>query len=119
MPAVKPAVTGNGMNLIITPSRTAPMRNRIRPASIVQRMRLAAPYCAPTATTMGMKAAVGPPIWTRDPPSAEMRNPATMAVTMPAAGVELEAMPSAIASESATTPTVAPAARSGTRSARE
>jgi hypothetical protein len=30
--------------------------------------------------TMTTKAPVGPPIWTRDPPSAEIRNPAISAV---------------------------------------
>ncbi len=34
-----------------------------------------------------MNAAVGPPTWKRLPPSAEMRKPATMAVTRPCAGV--------------------------------
>jgi hypothetical protein len=29
---------------------------------------------------MTTKAPVGPPIWTREPPRAEMRNPATIAV---------------------------------------
>jgi len=61
---------------------------------------------------MGMKAPVGPPICTRDPPSAEIRKPATMAVQMPAVGDMPLAMAKAMASGSASTPTVRPADRS-------
>ena len=58
---------------------------------------------------MGMKAPVGPPICTREPPKAEMMKPATMAVQMPAVGDMPEAIAKAIASGSASTPTVRPA----------
>ena len=58
---------------------------------------------------MGMKAPVGPPIWTREPPSAEIRKPATMAVQMPAVGLMPLAIAKAIASGRASTPTVRPA----------
>ena len=66
-----------------------------------------------------MNAPAGPPIWTRDPPSAEMRNPATTAVTMPASGLRPVAIASAMASGSAMTPTVSPAITSAPRSWRE
>ena len=59
-----------------------------------------------------MKAPAGPPICTREPPSAEMMKPAMMAVKMPASGLTPEAIANAIASGSATTPTVMPAIRS-------
>jgi hypothetical protein len=39
------------------------------------------------AYTITTKAPVGPPIWTRDPPSAEIRNPPTIAVKRPRSGV--------------------------------
>ena len=55
------------------------------------------------------KAPVGPPTWTREPPSAEIRNPATTAVTRPLSGEAPLAIPSAIASGSATIATVSPA----------
>jgi hypothetical protein len=53
-------------------------------------------------------APVGPPIWSLDPPRAKISPPATMAVQSPACGVTPEAMPNAIASGSATKPTVIP-----------
>lgn len=41
--AVKPAVTGNGMNLIIVPMRANPIAMSIAPAKSVQMARLANP----------------------------------------------------------------------------
>jgi len=76
---------------------------------------------------MGMNAAVGPPICTRLPPSADTMNPATTAVNRPIAGgvsqgemrckssatfCGMLAMPSAIANGRAITATVTPAVRS-------
>ena len=61
-----------------------------------------------------MKAPVGPPICTREPPSAEINKPATMAVQMPALGEAPEAMANAIASGRASTPTVMPDEMSAT-----
>ena len=58
---------------------------------------------------MTMNAPAGPPICTREPPSAEIRKPAMMAVTRPASGFTPLAMAKAIARGSATTPTVMPA----------
>ena len=59
-----------------------------------------------------MKAPAGPPICTAEPPSAEIRKPAMIAVQMPASGLSPEAMAKAMASGRATMPTVAPAPRS-------
>jgi hypothetical protein len=74
---------------------------------------------------IGMNAAVGPPICTRLPPSAEIRNPAMIAVKIPSAGAGngvacpagTLAIPSASASGSAIMPTVKPAITSLPRSA--
>ncbi len=63
-----------------------------------------------------MNAAVGPPIWTREPPSAEIRKPATIAVWSPLSGVVPEAIAIAMASGSATTATVRPATTSARKS---
>jgi len=70
-----------------------------------------------TLNTTTTKAPVGPPIWNRLPPSAEISRPATTAVTRPFSGVVPEAMASAIASGSATIETVRPAMKSWRRSA--
>lgn len=59
-----------------------------------------------------MKAPVGPPICTREPPKAEIRKPATIAVQIPAVGLIPEAIAKAMARGSASTPTVMPADRS-------
>ena len=58
---------------------------------------------------MTMKAPAGPPICTFEPPRAEIRKPATMAVIRPCSGLRPEAIAKAIASGSATMPTVMPA----------
>ena len=68
---------------------------------------------------MMMKAPVGPPIWTRLPPSSETTKPAMTAVMMPFSGETPEAMPKAMASGRATMPTMTPAIRSRMKSARE
>ena len=63
-----------------------------------------------------MNAPVGPPICTLLPPSAEIRNPATIAVTSPASGGAPEAMAIAMLSGIATSATLIPANRSRTNS---
>jgi hypothetical protein len=67
---------------------------------------------------MTMKAPAGPPICTCEPPSAEIKKPATMAVNSPCSGLTPEAMAKAIANGSATTPTVRPAPMSASSVAR-
>ena len=66
-----------------------------------------------------MNAPVGPPMQTFVPPSAEIRKPAITAVKMPAWGGTPEAMAKAIASGSATMPTVKPATASAAKFSRE
>jgi hypothetical protein len=68
------------MNLIIVPKRNSPMRITITPAISVAVASPSYPWWWAIPATIGMNAAVGPPICTRLPPSAEMRNPATTAV---------------------------------------
>ena len=67
---------------------------------------------------MTMNAPAGPPICTRLPPSAATMKPAMMAVNSPASGFSPDAMAKAMASGSATTPTVSPAPTSFERRAR-
>src|SRR5205809_4274021 len=67
---------------------------------------------------MTTNAPVGPPIWTFDPPNAEIRKPATMAVHNPRSGVTPLAIAKAIANGSATTPTTTPARASRVNCAR-
>ena len=64
---------------------------------------------------MTMKAPAGPPICTCEPPSAEIRKPAMMAVKMPCSGLTPLAIANAIASGSATMPTVRPAPTSAAK----
>ena len=71
----------------------------------------------PDTTTTN--APVGPPTWQRDPPSAEMRKPATIAQYKPDCGATPDEMANAIASGRATRPTVTPARRSATNASRE
>ena len=67
---------------------------------------------------MTMNAPAGPPICTLEPPRAEIRKPAMMAVHSPACGDRPEAMANAMASGSATMPTVMPAPASAMKRAR-
>ena len=64
---------------------------------------------------MMMKAPVGPPICTFEPPKSEMNRPATMAVMMPFSGLTPLAIPKAMANGRATMPTMTPAIRSATK----
>ena len=69
--------------------------------------------------TITMNAPAGPPICTLEPPSAEIRKPAMIAVKMPCSGLTPDAIANAIASGSATTATVMPAPTSRTKVSRE
>ena len=80
MPAVKPTVTGKGMNLMKVPSRRSPAAASIRPDRKVARISPLIPCPATVAATSTMKAPAGPPIWKREPPNIETRKPPTMAV---------------------------------------
>ena len=68
--------------------------------------------------TITMKAPAGPPICTLLPPKRAIRKPAMMAVKMPVCGVSPLAMAKAMASGSATIPTVIPAVTSLTKRSR-
>ena len=86
MPVVKPLVTGQGMNLMRVPIRANPITTRIPPAISVAKMRPEYPYFSMINRTIGMNAAVGPPICTRLPPRLEITRPAKIAVNNPTAG---------------------------------
>jgi hypothetical protein len=61
---------------------------------------------------IGTNAPVGPPICTRLPPKAEIKNPPMIAVQSPCVGVTPDAIPNPIASGNATIATVIPASKS-------
>ena len=79
MPLVKPMTTGRGMYLTAVPRPVMPSRIRMMPASSVHMNSPSRPWAATMPETTTTKAPVGPPIWTREPPSAEMVKPATTA----------------------------------------
>ena len=68
------------MNLIAPPRRAKPNTMRSTPAISVAAASPSTPCFWTIAYTITTKAPVGPPIWTREPPSAETINPATIAV---------------------------------------
>ena len=80
MPLVKPTTTGRGMNRTADPIPVAPNTTSITPAITVQTNSPSTPWSATMPATMTTKAPVGPPIWSRDPPSSEINPPAMMAV---------------------------------------
>ena len=80
MPAVKPTVTGKGMNLMKVPSRSQPTAASISPDRKVARISPSIPCWATVAATSTMNAPAGPPIWNREPPRSDTRNPPTIAV---------------------------------------
>ena len=79
-PAVKPTVTGKGMNLMKVPSRKNPMAASISPDRNVARINPSIPCWATVAATSTIKAPAGPPLCNLDPPSSETKKPPTMAV---------------------------------------
>ena len=111
MPAVKPTMTGAGMNLMTAPRRARPISTRIAPAMNVATCKPAMPYFAVTPDRMAMKAPVGPATCTRVPPNSETARPPRMAVYSPCSGRAPDAIAKAIASGSATTPTMSPESR--------
>ena len=80
IPAVKPVVTGCGMNSTNRPSRAAPIPTSRRPAI---RPAVSSPE-SPKRETIGArtttKAAVGPVTWNFEPPVRAATEPATIAV---------------------------------------
>ena len=80
MPAVKPVVTGCGMNSTSRPRRAAPIPTSRRPAmrpAVRSPERPKRDTIGPRTTT---KAAVGPVTWNLDPPVSAATVPATIAV---------------------------------------
>ena len=80
MPAVKPVVTGCGMNWMRRPSRANPIATRNTPAISPEISRPERPCFVTIGARMTMKAAVGPVTWYFDPPRTATIEPATMAV---------------------------------------
>lgn len=119
IPDVKPTVTGYGMYLIIVPRRAIPIKNKMTPAIIVQIARFSGPYFALIPYRITMNAPVGPPMETRVPPRPEIIKPAITAVNIPACGGTPDAIANAMASGSATTPTVSPAIESARKASPE
>ncbi|MNN36072.1 hypothetical protein D3C81_1499480 [compost metagenome] len=70
------------------------------------------------ADSTTMNAPVGPAICRRLPPNIDTASPATMAVYSPCSGLAPDAIANAIASGSATTPTITPDTRLGSQLAR-
>ena len=79
MPLVKPTTTGRGMKRMALPIPVRPRRTSITPAIIVHTNRPAMPCVATMPAATIRNAPVGPPIWTIDPPPAEMIAPVTIA----------------------------------------
>jgi hypothetical protein len=100
------------MYLIIEPSLQAPSTIKMAPAINVQTTSASGPCFMTIGASSGTKAPAGPPICTREPPSAETRNPPMMAVKRPISGLRPEAIASASERGRATTPTISPAVRS-------
>ncbi len=80
MPFVNPSTTGRGMNLTACPRPVTARNTRITPAIIVTMRSPDRPCVAMMPATITTNAPVGPPIWMRDPPRSDTRNPPTMAV---------------------------------------
>ena len=114
IPEVKPVVIVYGMNLIRLPKWQSPIRIRKIPARMVEITSPSNPSFATIPATIVANAAVGPAIWTLLPPSAEMTNPATIAVKIPASGPTPDASASAMDSGSAMIATMIPAVTSFT-----
>ena len=79
IPLVKPTTTGRGMNFTAEPKPVAPSTTSMMPASSVQMYSPIIPCFSTIPDTITTNAPVGPPICVFEPPSAEIRNPATTA----------------------------------------
>ncbi|MNR43220.1 hypothetical protein D3C85_1618250 [compost metagenome] len=80
IPAVKPTITGSGMNLMMAPRRVMPRSSNMAPAIMVAICRPSTPYSAVTPARITMKAPVGPAICRRLPPSRVTSKPRMIAV---------------------------------------
>ena len=80
MPAVKPTITGAGMNRITPPNRASPIATSITPAMMVAISSPSTPCTATTPARITMNAPVGPAICTRLPPNTDTISPAMIEV---------------------------------------
>ncbi len=80
MPAVKPVVTGCGMNWIRRPRRKRPIATRSTPAIPPATNRPSRPWRTRMGARITTNAAVGPLTWKREPPRTATTRPATIAV---------------------------------------
>ena len=80
MPAVKPVVTGCGMNSMNRPRRARPIAIRMSPPIAPESSRPASPNFVKIGASTTMNAAVGPVTCVREPPSAATSAPATIDV---------------------------------------
>ncbi len=79
MPFVKPTTTERGMNRTAAPMPVSPITTSMTPAIMVHMNNPSTPCFATIPATTTTKAPVGPAICTREPPSADTRNPVTIA----------------------------------------
>jgi hypothetical protein len=79
IPLVKPMMTGRGKYFTAVPMPVTPSRTSSTPAIIVQVKSPSIPYLPMIPDTTTTNAPVGPPICVFEPPSAEIRNPVTIA----------------------------------------
>src|SRR5712692_7193809 len=79
IPFVKPTMTGRGKYLTAVPMPVTPSKTRRTPAIMVHVKSPSMPYLATIPETTTTNAPVGPPICVFEPPSAEIKNPVTMA----------------------------------------
>src|SRR5229473_8120586 len=79
IPFVKPSTTGRGINFTAEPMLVTPNTTSSTPAIIVHMKSPSMPCTATIPEMTTTNAPVGPPICVFDPPSAEIRNPVTMA----------------------------------------
>ena len=118
IPAVNPVVMVYGIKRISVPKWHSPIRIRKIPARIVAITSPSRPFFATIPATIVANAAVGPAICTLLPPSAEITNPATIAVKIPASGPTPDASASAMDNGRAMIATIIPAVTSLTNCSR-
>jgi hypothetical protein len=75
MPLVKPTTTMRGIKRTAAPKPVSPISNSTMPAISVTIAKPLMPKRRTIPATITTKAPVGPPIWVREPPSAEIRKP--------------------------------------------
>jgi hypothetical protein len=112
MPRVKPSTTGSGMYCMYRPAPAKASAMRKTPAMMPTTSTPDPPNWATMGSSTTVIAPVGPLTCRLLPPKTAATNPATIAVTSPAAAPMPEATPKARASGRATKATVTPATMS-------